>query len=109
MSDDKGRLVVISGPSGAGKTSVCRVLKENPAVEFSVSATTRSMRAGEQDVPADHGQAGADGQQQQQRKRGRQHDRTFLTMRMHTKFTPVVAARYSRTNVLLAVGAFRPE
>ena len=49
MSDDKGRLVVISGPSGAGKTSVCRVLKENPAVEFSVSATTRAMRAGEQD------------------------------------------------------------
>ena len=44
-----GRLVVISGPSGAGKTSVCRALKEDPAVEFSVSATTRPMREGEQD------------------------------------------------------------
>ncbi len=44
-----GRLVVISGPSGAGKTSVCRALKEDPAVEFSVSATTRPMRDGEQD------------------------------------------------------------
>ena len=44
-----GKLVVISGPSGAGKTSVCRALKENPNVEFSVSATTREMREGEQD------------------------------------------------------------
>jgi len=42
-----GRLVVISGPSGAGKTSVCSALKQRPGVEFSVSATTRPMRAGE--------------------------------------------------------------
>jgi len=42
-----GRLVVISGPSGAGKTSVCRALREDPRVEFSVSATTRAMRVGE--------------------------------------------------------------
>ena len=45
----EGKLVVISGPSGAGKTSVCRALKQLPAVEFSVSATTRPMRAGERD------------------------------------------------------------
>lgn len=44
-----GRLVVISGPSGAGKTSVCRALREDPRVEFSVSATTRPIRAGERD------------------------------------------------------------
>ncbi len=43
-----GKLVVISGPSGAGKTSVCRALKQLPGVEFSVSATTRAPRAGEQ-------------------------------------------------------------
>jgi len=49
MSEARGKLVVISGPSGAGKTSVCRVLKQNPNVEFSVSATTRAMREGEQD------------------------------------------------------------
>jgi len=49
MSEKRGKLVVISGPSGAGKTSVCRVLKESAGVEFSVSATTRPMRAGEQD------------------------------------------------------------
>jgi guanylate kinase len=49
MSSDRGKLVVISGPSGAGKTSVCRALKQHEDVEFSVSATTRSPRAGERD------------------------------------------------------------
>lgn len=49
MSTGKGKLVVISGPSGAGKTSVCRALKQRPDVEFSVSATTRRMREGERD------------------------------------------------------------
>lgn len=49
MNPSRGQLVVISGPSGAGKTSVCRALKQHPEVEFSVSATTRTMRAGERD------------------------------------------------------------
>lgn len=43
----QGKLVVISGPSGAGKTSVCKALKQQAGVEFSVSATTRAMRPGE--------------------------------------------------------------
>jgi len=49
MSTRRGKLVVISGPSGAGKTSVCRALKQRHDVEFSVSATTRQRREGEQD------------------------------------------------------------
>ena len=49
MSNLRGRLVVISGPSGAGKTSVCRALKQQPDIEFSVSATTRAMRPGERE------------------------------------------------------------
>ncbi len=49
MSDASGKLVVISGPSGAGKTSVCRELKKDPRVTFSVSATTRQKRAAEVD------------------------------------------------------------
>ena len=44
-----GKLVVISGPSGAGKTSVCKKIKVDPRVEFSVSATTRKIRPGEVD------------------------------------------------------------
>ena len=49
MSTGRGKLVVISGPSGAGKTAVCRVLKPREGVEFSVSATTRAPRPGEID------------------------------------------------------------
>jgi guanylate kinase len=43
-----GSLVVISGPSGAGKTSICNVLLDQlPGAMWSVSATTRSPREGE--------------------------------------------------------------
>ncbi len=44
-----GRLLVISGPSGCGKSTICQRLREDPRVEFSISATTRPMRAGEVD------------------------------------------------------------
>ena len=44
----KGLLIVISAPSGAGKTSVLfEVLKLHPEITFSVSATTRKPREGE--------------------------------------------------------------
>lgn len=43
-----GLLVVISAPSGAGKTSVLRgIMARRPGIRFSVSATTRKPRAGE--------------------------------------------------------------
>jgi guanylate kinase len=41
-------LIVVSGPSGAGKTSICNALLEQlPRAVWSVSATTRPPRAGE--------------------------------------------------------------
>ncbi len=46
----KGLLVVISAPSGTGKTTICnKLLKKNPDWKFSISATTRVMREGEID------------------------------------------------------------
>ena len=43
-----GKLFVISGPSGSGKTTlVTRVLSNVQNLRFSISYTTRSMRAGE--------------------------------------------------------------
>lgn len=46
----KGFLLVISGPSGVGKGTVCdELLKEVNDVVMSVSATTREMRPGEVD------------------------------------------------------------
>ncbi|CDM69083.1 Guanylate kinase [Clostridium bornimense] len=46
---DKGLLIVISGPSGAGKGTICKALVEKKDYYISVSATTRNPRAGEID------------------------------------------------------------
>ncbi|WP_142414466.1 guanylate kinase [Hathewaya massiliensis] len=43
----KGLLIVISGPSGAGKGTVCRELLKDKSYWLSVSATTRLPREGE--------------------------------------------------------------
>ena len=48
LAKKPGKLIVISGPSGAGKTSICRALLERvPNTSWSVSATTRPMRPGD--------------------------------------------------------------
>lgn len=45
-----GRVVVLSGPSAAGKSTLVRCLRERiPDLHFSVSATTRAPRPGEVD------------------------------------------------------------
>ncbi len=45
---NKGRLIIVSGPSGAGKGTVLQeVFKANPQMKYSVSATTRLPRPGE--------------------------------------------------------------
>jgi guanylate kinase len=45
-----GLLIVLSAPSGAGKTTICReILRMFPDVRFSVSTTTRPPRPGEVD------------------------------------------------------------
>lgn len=50
MTEKKGLLLVVSGPSGVGKGTVCRKLLERGGqMKLSVSATTRSMRKGEVD------------------------------------------------------------
>lgn len=41
-------MLVISGPSGCGKSTMCKRLLGDDRVQFSVSATTRPMRTGEQ-------------------------------------------------------------
>ncbi len=48
MGKSRGLLIVISGPSGAGKGTICKsFLERNNDVVLSVSATTRSPRNGE--------------------------------------------------------------
>lgn len=46
----RGRLIVLAGPSGVGKSSIVAALRERlPDLFFSVSATTRDRRRGEVD------------------------------------------------------------
>lgn len=48
MAKNKGVLIVISGPSGAGKGTICKALLEkHKDIHLSVSATTREPRQGE--------------------------------------------------------------
>jgi len=55
MTDKKGSLIVISGASGVGKSTVIsQVLKRRENIYFSVSWTTRPPRAGEVDGVSYH-------------------------------------------------------
>lgn len=46
---EKGCLIVVSGPSGTGKGTICgELLKRHPEISYSISATTRAPREGEQ-------------------------------------------------------------
>ena len=46
----RGLLIILSSPSGAGKSTMAGMLREwDPSIAFSVSVTTRPPRVGEQD------------------------------------------------------------
>jgi guanylate kinase len=50
MTKRRGLLLILSSPSGAGKTTLTRRLMDwDPAIRFSISATTRHPRPGETD------------------------------------------------------------
>ncbi|WP_136443504.1 guanylate kinase [Pacificoceanicola onchidii] len=50
MSQRRGLLIILSSPSGAGKSTLSkRLLSWDPSLSFSVSATTRAPRPGEED------------------------------------------------------------
>lgn len=44
---NKGLLFVMSGPSGTGKGTICKVLEKDEGIFLSISSTTREKRVGE--------------------------------------------------------------
>ena len=45
---NKGKIIILSAPSGTGKTTICKeLLKRNPKWIFSISVTTREKRENE--------------------------------------------------------------
>lgn len=47
---EKGLLLVVSGPSGAGKGTICKeLLSKNKDIKLSISTTTRDIRKGEEE------------------------------------------------------------
>ncbi len=49
MPESNAKLIVISGPAGSGKTTLCdRLLTEKPGIRRVVTSTTREPRPGEQ-------------------------------------------------------------
>jgi guanylate kinase len=50
MSKEYNKIILITAPSGSGKTSIAKhLMKQFPSLEFSVSATTRKPRNDEKD------------------------------------------------------------
>jgi len=47
MTVQEGILIVLSGPSGAGKGTICKKLLKETDIKYSISATTRKPRKGE--------------------------------------------------------------
>lgn len=48
--EKRGIIYIMSAPSGAGKTTLCKELMQTfPDIKFSISCTTRQIRAGETD------------------------------------------------------------
>ena len=77
--DGERRLVVISGPSGVGKSTVTRLVLERlgSLLRFSVSATTRHPRPGERDGTDYHFLSAADFQRRIDEGRFIEHAEVF--------------------------------
>ena len=102
MSDrvDPGLLLVMTGPSGAGKTTLSRrVLADQPDMAFSVSYTTRPGRDGEVDGVDYHFVPAADFQARLDRREFLEHARVHGNL--YGTYRPKVEERVGAGGVVL--------
>ena len=94
---NKGKLIVITAPSGAGKTSLIEALiRDDPSLKLSISYTTRAPRPGEKDAVDYHFV----------------DDKTFLSMRERGEFlesAEVHGYRYGTSKKVITEALARGE
>jgi guanylate kinase len=94
---NKGKLFVITAPSGAGKTSLIEALmRDDPSLKLSISYTTRAPRPGEKDAVDYHFV----------------DDKTFLAMRERGEFlesAEVHGYRYGTSKKVITEALARGE
>lgn len=107
---ERGKLLVISGPSGVGKSTVIAGIRERyPEMYFSVSATTRAMRNGDVDGVTYHFKTPEEFQQMVEEDAFYEHA-TYATNSYGTPKAPVDERLEKGIDVILDIepqGAFQ--
>jgi len=99
----RGLLIILSSPSGAGKTTLARRLMAwDPTLRFSVSATTRAPRAGETDGVEYFFRSGAEFQAMVERGEMLEHAEVFGNS-YGTPKAPVEAAMHEGRDTLFDI------
>tara|TARA_R110002073_G_scaffold70476_1_gene173967 strand:+ start:4166 stop:4819 length:654 start_codon:yes stop_codon:yes gene_type:complete len=99
----RGLLIILSSPSGAGKTTLARRLMAwDPTLRFSVSATTRAPRAGESDGVEYFFRSGAEFQAMVERGEMLEHAEVFGNS-YGTPKAPVEAAMHEGRDTLFDI------
>lgn len=93
---------MISAPSGAGKTTLCDALRQNPDFYYTVSCTTRAARPGEIDGEDYHFLSGEEFERRVEAGEFLEHARVHLH-RYGTLRAPVVARLAAGQDLLMDI------